>query len=161
MILIKRIEEKQIAYIHRKGSYNEIDALMDSIIHWVNIKGLEITGSPFGVYYNISQKSPPEELEYKVGIPFLGKAEEENGIKIGKIPEGHVISTIYKGPYTNSTFFYNAIIDYATDNGFEIIGFPMEIYLNNSIDVPDTELLTEIQFPVIKKIKPKRTLKIK
>ena len=161
MILIKRVKEKQVAYIRRKGSYEEIDKLMNNIIHWVNIKGLEIDGSPFGIYYTISQKLPPEELEYKVGIPFLGEAEEENEIKIGKIPEGHVISTIYKGPYNNATFFYNAIIDHATDNGFKIIGFPMEIYLNNSADVPDTELLTEIQFPVIKKIIPKRALNVK
>ena len=151
MILVKRVEEKQVAYIYHKGSYEEIDTLMSSVINWANIKGLKIAGPPFGVYYNFSQKVSPEELEYKVGIPFLGEVKEENEIKIGKIHERHVISTIYKGPYNNTTFFYDAIVDYAIDNGFEIAEFPMEIYLNNSYDVPDAELLTEIQFPIIKR----------
>lgn len=157
-IEVKKVEERQVAYIYHKGSYEELGELIGSVVRWLDTKDLQIAGPPFCIYYNSPKEVPPEELEYEVGIPFLGEAEEENEIKIDKIPEGEVISTVHKGPYSGNEEIYMALVDYAMENGFEIIETPMEIYLNNPMEVAESELLTEIQFPVMKKLKPQITL---
>jgi effector-binding domain-containing protein len=36
-------------------------------------------------------------------------------------------------------------------NGYEIAGASMELYLNNPVDVPESELITEVQVPVMKR----------
>jgi AraC family transcriptional regulator len=46
---------------------------------------------------------------------------------------------------------YAAVIEYLMKNGYEIAGAPMELYLNNPMDVPESGLLTEVQVPVMKR----------
>ncbi|MDD1774576.1 MAG: AraC family transcriptional regulator, partial [Methanobacterium sp.] len=36
-------------------------------------------------------------------------------------------------------------------NGYEIAGPPMEFYLNDPREVPESEILTEVRQPVVKK----------
>jgi AraC family transcriptional regulator len=42
------------------------------------------------------------------------------------------------------------LIEYAQKEGYQITGAPLESYLNSPDDVAESELLTEIQFPVAK-----------
>ena len=91
------------------------------------------------------------ELKYEVGIPFVGEARDEGDIRIKTFPERHVLSTIHKGPYRESGPVYAAVIEYLMKSDYEIAGAPMELYLNNPMHVPESELLTEVQFPVMKR----------
>jgi len=45
-------------------------------------------------------------------------------------------------------------MEYAVENGYLIAGPVTEIYLNNPLEVSENELLTEVQFPVIKNNPP-------
>jgi len=36
------------------------------------------------------------------------------------------------------------------EDGYQMTGAPLEIYFNSPIEVPETDLLTEVQFPVVK-----------
>jgi effector-binding domain-containing protein len=40
--------------------------------------------------------------------------------------------------------------EYSIKNKYDVIGSPKEIYFNSPHEVAEEELLTEIQFPVIK-----------
>ena len=97
-----------------------------------------------------SQVVPVEELMYEVGMPFAGEAEEEGMVKIKIIPEHLVLSTTHKGPYNENPMAYSAITQYAFKNSYKIIGPPMETYISDPHDTPETELITEISFPVRK-----------
>ncbi|MBM4241039.1 MAG: GyrI-like domain-containing protein [Euryarchaeota archaeon] len=147
----KMVEEKQVTYIFATGPYDQLPALFGEVVGWVMMKGLQIVGPPFGIYYNSPEEVSPEELIYEVGIPFVGEAQEEGKIKIKKIPAQLVLSAMHKGPYDKVGPVFAALAEYAFKNGYEIVGAPTEIYLSDPNEVPESELLTEVQFPVVKK----------
>lgn len=150
-IVEKKLGKKQVAYITYKGPFDEIPVLMGEVVGFVMAKGLQIIGPPFGVYFNSPQEVPVEELMYEVAIPFAGEAEEEGRVKIKTVPEQMVLSTIYKGPYSECGTAIGALAQYAYENGYEIVGPLMETYLSDPNETPESELLTEESFPVIKK----------
>ncbi len=62
-----------------------------------------------------------------------------------------VVSAIHKGPYDQVVGIYGAIIEYVFKNGYQIAGPSMELYLNDPMEVAESEILTEVRQPVIKK----------
>lgn len=150
-IVEKKLGKRQVAYLTFKGSYDEIPVLMGELVGFIMAKGLQMMGPPFGVYFNSPQEVPVEELIYEVGIPFAGDAEEEGRVKIKTLPDQMVLSTIHKGPYSECGMAIGAIAEYAYQNGYEISGPPMETYLSDPNETPESRLVTEISCPVIKK----------
>lgn len=150
-IVEKKLGKRQVAYITYKGSYEEVPVLMGEIVGFIMAKGLQIMGPPFGIYFNSPQEVPVEELMYEVGMPFAGEAEEEGRIKTKTLTEQLVLSTVYKGPYSECGTAIGALAQHAYKNGYEIIGPPMEIYISDPNETPENELITEMCFPVMKK----------
>ncbi|MCC7564025.1 MAG: GyrI-like domain-containing protein [Methanobacterium sp.] len=150
-IVEKNVEKRQVAYINYKGSYEEVPVLMGEVVGFMMAKGLQIMGPPFGVYFNSPEEVPVEELIYEIAMPFAGEAEEEGRVKIKTIPEQMVLSTVYKGPYSECGTAIGALAQHAYQNGYEIIGPPMETYISDPNETPEEDLLTEMCFPVMKK----------
>lgn len=150
-IVEKKLGKRQVAYITYKGPYDEVPVLMGEVVGFIMAKGLQIMGPPFGVYFNSPQEVPVEDLMYEIAMPFAGEAKEEARVKIKTVPEQLVLSTVYKGPYSECGMAIGAVAQYAYQNGYEIIGPPMETYLSDPNETPELELLTEISFPVMKK----------
>ena len=61
-----------------------------------------------------------------------------------------VIYTVYKGPYSGAGDAIGALGQFAYQNGYEIIGPPMETYISDPNETPKEDLLTEMCFPVQK-----------
>ena len=150
-IVEKKIGKRKVAYISYKGSFEEIPVLIGEVVGFIMAKQLQIMGPPYGVYYNSPQEVPVEELTYEIGMPFAGEAEEEGRVKIKTTSEQLVLLTAYKGPYDECGMAIEAIAQYAYENGYEIIGPPMETYISDPNETPESELETEMSFPVIKK----------
>jgi len=150
-IVEKKIGKRQVAYIIYKGPYDEVPVLMGEVVGFIMAKSLQMMGPPFGVYFNSPQEVPVEELMYEIAMPFAGEAKEEGRVKIKTVPEQLVLSTIYKGPYSECGMAIGAVAQYAYQKDYEIIGSPMETYLSDPNETPESELVTEISFPVIKK----------
>ncbi|HML06353.1 MAG TPA: GyrI-like domain-containing protein [Methanobacterium sp.] len=147
----KKIGERQIAYIAYTGSYEEIPVLMGEIVGFIMAKGLQMMGAPFGVYFNSPHEVPIEELMYEIGMPFAGESKEEGRVKIKTVPEQLVLSTVYEGPYSECGTAIGALMQHAYKNGYEVIGPPMETYISDPNETPESELVTEMCFPVMKK----------
>lgn len=147
----KKLEKKQVAYISFKGTYEEVPVLLGEVVGFIMAKGLQMVGPPFGIYFNSPQEVKEEDLMYEIAIPFAGEAEEGRRVKIKIIPEQLVISTVYKGPYSECGMALGTLAQYAYKNGYEIVGPPMEIYLSDPNETPENELVTEVNFPVVKK----------
>ncbi|MCK9152281.1 tRNA (N6-threonylcarbamoyladenosine(37)-N6)-methyltransferase TrmO [Methanobacterium alcaliphilum] len=145
----KTIEEKQVASISHIGPVENMRDLIGELISWVMKKRLEITGPPFVVYYTSPMEVAPEKMEYDVGIPFQGKITDEGKVSVKILPQHHVLSTIHQGPYQQVGSVYGMMMEHIFKEGYEIIGVPREIYMNSPGEVPESELLTEIQFPII------------
>lgn len=150
-IVEKKLGKRQIAYITYKGPYDEIPVLMGEVVGFIMAKSLHMMGSPFGVYFNSPHEVSVEELMYEIGMPFTGEAEEEGRVKIKTVTEQLILSTVYKGPYSECGTAIGALAQYAYKNGYEIIGPPMETYISDPNETPESELITEMCFPVMKK----------
>ena len=153
-INVKMIEEKQVACIFHAGSTAEIgedmSTLITELVNWAMKNGVQMAGAPFTIHYSSPEEISRGKLNYEVGFPFVGEARAEGDITIKTIPAQQVISAIHKGSYRDVGPVYAALMEYAAKNGYEIAGAPMELYLNNPMEVSESELLTEVQFPVVK-----------
>ncbi|MGB9979314.1 GyrI-like domain-containing protein [Methanobacterium sp.] len=150
-IEIKDIKETKSAYISVTGPYDQLPELFGEVVGYVMKENLQITEPPYGIYMNNPMEVSPEELQYEVGITFTGDADGEGKVKIKDIPAHQAVSTIYKGPYGQAAQIYHDLIKYTQENGYNIVGPVKEIYINNPMEVAENELLTEVQFPVMKK----------
>lgn len=155
----KMVDEKQVAFIPINGISHRLNGtlydygmeLIGELTRWAMGKGLQIAGTPFTIYYNNPMEVPIEELVFEVGMPIVGETQPEGKVKIKIIPSQMVLSTMLVGPYDKLGEIHMALGEYADKNGYEIIGAPMEIYFNCPTDVSESELLTEVHFPVVKK----------
>ena len=149
-VIEKRIEETKVAYIPHSGTYDRIPEYIQEVGQWVMEKKLEMTGRVYGTYYNSPEDVAEEDLRYEIGFSFKGNAVAEGKIGIKEIPEHTVLAAMHQGPYTEVGPVIHAVVDYAVENGYDIVGPVTEVYLNDPQEVPESELLTEVQFPVIK-----------
>lgn len=151
----KTVEEIRAACIFHDGTPatigDDMGRLLGQLIVWVQKEGLQMTGPPFAVYYSRPEEMARGEMRFEVGVPISGTAHEANAIKIKTFPAHTVLSALHKGPYNQIGAVYAALMEYATTNGYEVIGAPMELWLNNPMEVAESELLTEVRFPVAKK----------
>ncbi len=154
-IEVKTIHEIRAACVSHNGSSATIGEDMGrhlgQLIGWVQQKGLQMTGPPFAVYYSMPEDMAKGHMQFEVGIPISGAAEETKDIKLKTFPAQNVLSAIHKGPYNQIGSVYAALMEYIEKNGYEVIGPPMELWLNNPMEVAESELLTEVRFPVAKK----------
>ena len=148
----KIIEDERLAIINYKGNVEDMGILLDKIMAWAEVKKIQMTGPPFSIYYTSPQNTAPEEMVYDMGIPVSKDTElsDEGEIRVVDLLEHRVLSTMHKGSYSNLADSYKEMVDYSIKNNYDIIGSPKEIYFNSPYEVSEEELLTEIQFPVIK-----------
>lgn len=150
-IVIKNIPQYQVAFISEKGSYTKIPGTLGKVVEWLMTQNVEIQMPIYGIYYNSPLEVSEEELEWEVGTAFIGKLEGKGEIQIKEVLEHEAVSTVFKGPYGEAASVYMALIEHATAEGYQISGSVLESYLNSPDEVPESELLTEVQFSVVKK----------
>ena len=80
------------------------------------------------------------------------KGNEKENIKFMDLKPIKAVCIYHKGSYSNLRDSYNIIMKYIEDNGYEIIEFPRECYIDGCWNKENEEdYLTEIQVPVKKK----------
>ncbi|MEA4956215.1 hypothetical protein SDC9_03604 [bioreactor metagenome] len=148
----KIVEEQRLAIINYIGNVKDMGILIAKLLAWAEVKKVEVIGNPFSIYFTSPQNTDPEEMVYDMGIPISKDTElsEEGEIKVVELLEHRVLSTIHKGSYETLKQSYEKMVEYSIKNNYDIIGSPKEVYINSPHEVPENELLTEIQFPVIK-----------
>ncbi len=151
----KTTDEIRAACIFHNGTPatigDDMRRLLGQLMGWLEKERLQMTGPPFAVYYSGPEEMARGEMQFEVGAPFSGAAQEADSIKIKTFQAQNVLSAIHKGPYNQIAAVYAALMEYAAKNEYEVIGPPMELWLNNPMEVAESELLTEVRFPVAKK----------
>ncbi|MDR0900694.1 MAG: GyrI-like domain-containing protein, partial [Methanobrevibacter sp.] len=145
----KIIEEERLAIINYKGSVEDMGILLSKLTTWAEINEIELTGPPFAIYYTSPEKVAPEEMIYDMGFPVAKDTdlEDKDEIKVVELLEHRVIATTHKGSYKGLSKAYKEMVEFSIKNNYDIIGSPKEVYFNSPHEVPEEELLTEIQFP--------------
>ncbi|MDH7578975.1 MAG: GyrI-like domain-containing protein [Bacillota bacterium] len=115
-----------------------------AIINYLNELGEKPLEAAFAAYYNMDMENLDVEMGFPVAKPLAGRGE----IKAGEIPAGKQVSCLYKGPYNEMGPVYNAMMQWIKENGYTPTGVAYEFYYNSPADVPESELLTKVVFPL-------------
>ncbi|AKL94177.1 transcription activator [Clostridium aceticum] len=98
----------------------------------------------FAAYYNMDM----QDLDVEMGFPVAKSLEGKGEIQASEIPAGKQVSYLYKGPYHQTEPVYTAMMEWVNKNGYTPTGTAYEFYYNSPMDVPESELLTKIVFPL-------------
>ena len=101
-------------------------------------------GPAFVAYYNMDM----EDLDVEIGL-LVPKSIPGKGAILGtKIPEGKQVSCMHKGSYGEVGPAYDALAAWAGEQSLTPTGISYEFYYNSPGEVPESELMTKIIFPV-------------
>lgn len=122
----------------------ELGMAYGAIMQYLSEIGETTEGPAFAAYYNMDMEDLDVEMGFLVPKPIEGKGE----IQASSIPAGKQVSYLYKGPYTEMEPVYNALIAWVAEKELVPTGVSYEFYYNSPMDVPESELLTKIIFPL-------------
>jgi effector-binding domain-containing protein len=124
---------------------DELGRAYMAIIGHLNEIGEKPADAAFAGYFNMDMQNLDVEMGFVVAGPLPGKGD----IKVGEIPAGKQVSYLFKGPYKQMVPVYNAMMQWMQENGHTPTGTAYEFYYNSPEEVPESELLTRIVFPLI------------
>ncbi|WP_241422509.1 GyrI-like domain-containing protein [Candidatus Contubernalis alkaliaceticus] len=84
------------------------------------------------------------EIGFCLSKPVPGRG----AIFAGENPAGKQVSCLHKGPYAQMEPVYNAMMQWMEEKGLTPTGVAYEFYYNSPNDVPESELLTKVVFPL-------------
>lgn len=110
-------------------------------------RNLAITGLPYTQYYTWDEKR--QFTVFEAGIPVDKTIMSRNDIISKTLPEMNAIKATHYGAYGESAPVYTALDEYVLEHGLEITAGPIEVYVTDPMNEPDTALWrTDIYFPV-------------
>ena len=115
-----------------------------AIMAHVEAGSSQFAGPPFCLY----PEPPGDDFAIVLCVPVAPGAKAGEGVELEEIPGGTVAATLHKGPYSSMEETYRAMEVWMTANGRRPAGPPREVYLNDPMSVPESELLTEVDWPV-------------
>ena len=146
----KLLEEpsKHVLSVRKRTSVGNLPEEMGraygAIIQYLSEIGESTSEAAFAAYYNMDMENLDVEMGFPVSKPLAGKGE----IIQSSIPAGKWVTYLHKGPYKDMEQAYNNMMHWIEENGYEPTGVSYEFYYNSPMEVPESELLTKIAFPV-------------
>jgi len=119
-----------LAYIEHQGPYNNVpwDDYIKRLYGWAKEQKVMPGFYPMAIYYDDPEKSPPEKCRSDIAITFKGRAKEQSGVKIRKMPAMKVATISHKGPGSEFKKTYTKLHDWIRKKGYDMSGPPIEIY---------------------------------
>ncbi|MCK9306449.1 MAG: GyrI-like domain-containing protein [Methanoculleus sp.] len=89
------------------------------------------------------------DADIEVTIPITGSVNlDGSSVEVVTLPGGRLLSVLHTGPYPGVGKAYERLFAYMGEHGLAPAGPSRELYLNDPAEVPEEELLTEVQCPV-------------
>lgn len=142
----KDVPDLLIASIRMRGRYSEQSAKLPVLMQ---AAAAAAVGAPFTLYHD--DHSVEDDADMEICLPVKDGFGDEH-VVTRRLPGGHAVSILHRGPYEQIWVSYQAAVDYL--NRHRLISTPpvREIYLQcmgaDGQWLPGEELLTEIQFLV-------------
>ena len=105
-------------------------------------------GPPMLVYHDVIDEENDGDIE--ICIPIQKECFLQGDIRCHTFEAGKVAMTVHHGPYEELSSAYHSMLAWVTENGYELVGPPREIYLNDPREVGPEQLQTKLEFPVAK-----------
>ena len=151
-VTVKELPAQPVAATRTTTDLGHIAAAIstgvDAVLAELGRRGLEPAG-PLQVVYHADQvldddTEAPIEICFPVAGPFDGAGE----VYGTELPGGPAAVTLHRGPYAEIGPAYHTVSGWISDHGHELAGGPREVYLNVPGEVPEADLLTEVQWPI-------------
>jgi len=124
----------------------EMEAGYSKLMGYIAQQEKQITGAPYCCYSNCSEDYAQFDMEF--GMPVSEAVPAQGEIFMSQTYEGKAIAVTHKGAYKDLEAAYGVLMDYAKENSLELTGVYYDYYINNPADTPESELLTQILFPI-------------
>ncbi len=121
---------------------NLIGPVYHSIVNYIIESGEEPVGPAFIAYYNMDM----ENLNIEIGFPISKEIEGKGDISLRYIPAGKKATGFHKGPYNEIGPLYDRLASWISEKGYEPTGVVYEYYYNSPQEIPESELLTKVEF---------------
>jgi len=116
------------------------------LMGYIAQQGKQIAGAPYCFYTNANGDYTQFDIE--LGIPVNETVSVFGEIFMSQTYEGKALVATHKGTYKDLEKTYCALMDYAKENSIGIANDCYDYYLNNPADTPESELLTQVVFPI-------------
>lgn len=153
-IIMKPLPAVNIAYMSVKLSgYAQLFDFMPAMGVEMEKAGYECVEPDycFTVYRDEGYKE--NDVHVEICQAVVEKKQSHGDLKFKQLPPVEMAACVlHKGPYETLPRSYEAIVRYIEENGYEIIGYQRESYIDGIWNKDDpSQWLTEIQFPVRKR----------
>ena len=148
------VEPLHIAYLPTT-SFPEPAAISDAmgkayfeILSFIDAHGLADAGAPMSIVRGFAGS----QLRFDAAIPVRGVTDEtprdSAAVKLGYTYSGPAIRVRHAGSYRQLGSTHREIAAYVAALGLERNGDPWETYISDPTRVPESELLTDVYYPV-------------
>jgi len=142
-----------IAYIEHKGPYDKVPwgEYIERLYGWAKAQKVMPGFYPFAIYYDVPGETAPDRLRSDIAITYKGKAQEQGGVKVKKLPAMKVASVSHKGPGSEFKTTYAKVNEWIATKGYVCAGPPIEIYTKKPEVVNGVTILyAKVMVPVEK-----------
>jgi AraC family transcriptional regulator len=153
MLELKDMPAIVYAAARNLGPYNTVGPAFGRIVGWAASSGLMRPDTKvIGLAWDNPTVVPADKLRYDAAVTVPGRLDTPDDIKIGALPAMTWAMTTHRGSYARMT---ESFMQLGTEMGrrTDIVHVPMcslEIYLSDPDKTPESDLLTEIGFPVVR-----------
>jgi effector-binding domain-containing protein len=148
-VTAKDLEPEKLASVRGVLPLAEIGQAMAGafgrIMAALSAQGMYPAGPPVAVYHSWTDTS----VDTEIAFPVSGEFVEHEGVMPSELPGGRALFTVYVGPYDQMHAAYEAIKQYAEENGLELAGIMWERYFTDPHLEPDlSKHVTHIYWPL-------------
>jgi effector-binding domain-containing protein len=148
-VVIKSVKPIKVALVRDiLPAYPEIVRLRNEVYAYLRSAGLKPAG-PWGAIWHENEYKE-RDVDATGYVPVGGDAPAAERVALATLPAETMASVIHQGRYSDLVHAYAAIPARIESNGYRIVGYNREIYLEGSDAYDDPASVTEIQFPVAK-----------
>ncbi|KAF5060490.1 GyrI-like small molecule binding domain protein [anaerobic digester metagenome] len=151
--VIKDIPATRALSLRERGAYQEaIPRMIGELCAYVypadgRQPAARIAGPIMFICHDEEYRETDADIE--VALPIVGSVNlDGTAVEIRTLPGGRFASVLYTGPYPGVAKAYERLFSYMGEYGLAPAGPSRELYLNDPAEVPEEELLTEVQFPM-------------
>jgi len=114
------------------------------VYQYIMETGAKVADAAYAAYYTMD----PNDIEVDIGFVMAEATPGRGNVHADEIPAGKQVCCMYKGPYELMEPVYKAMSEWMNANNYIPTGVAYELYFNDPSQVPPSELLTKIIFPL-------------